>query len=617
VGLACSDGLCICNSSECEGLTPTGGTSNGGSSGKGGVGGTTGGTALGGDAGLSETGGTSASGGTSGGRGGTAGKGGSSGGKGGTTGGTTGGTVPEAGMGGVPPEPECETHNDCYEKDPDDFNINPKACIDQQCVPLITEECPIVLPLNDNNKWNMLRSSDAIILGGFAALSQGSLVSNYIRNYDLALTELERQTGGVYTGSTSKHKVMMVVCNLARAVQADILIPAKHLIEDLQVKGIDAQLLIEDQEYIFDALGRKDKNNVFFMMTRYSDAQLDSLDDDGLVWHMLSGASALSGTIQPLLDNIQTHLRNLGTLGSSEDLRVTLIKAPDERFLNDLGNFVSANVVYNGTTGVNQVPDAYQSLTTPLYVNDMTAPQADLVQSVETFKPHVIIGATSNEMPRNIMPLLESTWDSGTGDEPRPFYLLSPLNYNDTTAMASLISNDTTDPNGSVAKGKVLLHQRILGFTWPAAVDQTLYKAYQLRFQEEYNVMTSGQENFYDAAYYLMYAVAAASFPLTGTKIAAGMQRVIDGSTQVSVGPGDEMASAISGFRDSKYKIELIGAGGPPTWDQFGSRNDGAVIYCIDDVGVYHSDVQRYNPDTMQLDGTVPTECIDEFPYTP
>jgi hypothetical protein len=462
----------------------------------------------------------------------------------------------------------------------------------------------------------MLRSSDAIILGGFAQVQGGTVISNYIRNYDLALTELETQTSGVYAGSSKRHKLVMVVCHPYYDSQSELLKPAKHLIEDLQIKGIVAQLKIEDQEYVFDALGTKEKNNVFFMMTRYSDEQLNSLDDDGLVWHMLSGASALSSAIQPLLDNIQTHLRNLGTVGASEDLRVTLIKASDERFLNDLGNFVSQNIMFNGDTGVNQVPDAYQSLATPLWLNEPDWPQADLVQSIEDFKPHVIIGATSNEMPRNIMPLLESTWDSATGDQPRPFYLLSPLNYPDSS-LTTFVANDATDPNGSVAKGKVPLHQRILGFTWPAAVDQTLFKGYQLRFQEQYSIPAPAQENYYDAAYYLMYAVAAASQPLSGTRIAEAMQRVIDGATQVPVGPGAAMASAINGFRDSTNKIELIGAGGPPTWDQFGSRNDPAGIYCLDAMGVYQPDVQRYNPDTMQLDGAVPTTCIDEFPYTP
>jgi hypothetical protein len=619
LGLSCQDGLCICASSECQGAVASGGSTNGGSAngGKGGTGGSTGGVSVGGDAGDMGTGGTSAVGGSggSGGSGGTS-KGGK-GGKGGS-GNTTGGTTTDAGMGGMPPEPECDQASDCYDKDPNDFNINPKACINQQCVPLKSDECQVVLPLSDaDNSWSMLRSKDPIILGGFAYYQPSSIISTNIRNYDLALQELETKTGGVYAGTSSRHKLMMVVCDFNRKAQEDVLIPAKHLIEDLQVKGMDAQLLMEDQEYIFDALGTKDKNNVFFMMTRYPDQQLVSLDDSGLVWSMLSGANALSVSIQPLLDNIQTHLRNLGTVGASEDLRVTLIKASDERMLNDLGNFVSENIVFNGDTAVNQVPDAYQSLATTFYLTNPNASQTMLVQNIETFKPHVIIGATANEMPRNIMPLLESTWDAATSGQDRPFYLLSPLNYNEAQ-MPTLIGNDKTDPNGSTAKGKVPLHQRILGFSWPAAADQTLYNAYQLRFQEAYPGFTSpGYENYYDAAYYLLYAVAAASQPLTGTRIAAGMQRVLDGSTQVPVGPSDAMSAAITGFRDINYKIELIGAMGPPTWDQFGARNDPASIYCVDDSGVYHPDVQRFNTGTKLLDGTVPTACIDEFPYTP
>lgn len=617
-GLECVDGVCICDSTECQGLIMTGGTSNGGSGGKGGAGGAggTAGTALGGDAGEVATGGTS----VTAGRGGSSAQGGSTtggkGGKGGTGSGATAGTTATAGMGGEPFVPECDTHVDCYNADKGDFAINPKACVNQQCIPLKTDECPLVLPLSEEGTWNMLRSSDAIILGGFAQVLTGGVASNYIRNYDLALSELEDQTGGVYAGSSTRHKVMMVVCHPYYEVQSDLLVPAKHLIEDLQVKGIVAQMLTEDQEYVFDALGTKDKNNVFFMMTRYSDEQLNSLDDDGLVWHMLSGAPALSTAIQPMLDSIQTHLRNLGTVGTSEDLRVTLIKAPDERFLNDMGNYVTQNIVFNGDVGLNQTPDAYQSLTTKTWLDDPNWSQADLVQSVEMFKPHVIISAAMNEMQRNIMPLLESTWDGATSDQDRPFYLLSPFNYADSS-LTTLVQNDATDPNGSTMKGKVPLHQRILGFNWSAALDDTLYKGYQLRFQEAYNVPPVPQENYYDGAYYLMYAVAASRLPLSGTRIAESMLRVIDGSTQVPVGPGSAMSSAINGFRDSNYKIELIGAGGPPTWDQFGSRSDPASVFCVDVNGAYLADVQRYNTGTMQLDGSVPTACIDAFPYTP
>src|SRR4051812_2722383 len=61
-GLVCQEGLCICNSSECEGLMTSGGTSNGGSGGKGGSGGSTGGTAaVSGASGEVGTGGTSGS----------------------------------------------------------------------------------------------------------------------------------------------------------------------------------------------------------------------------------------------------------------------------------------------------------------------------------------------------------------------------------------------------------------------------------------------------------------------------------------------------------------------------------------------------------------------------
>jgi hypothetical protein len=112
-------------------------------------------------------------------------------------------------------------------------------------------------------------------------------------------------------------------------------------------------------------------------------------------------------------------------------------------------------------------------------------------------------------------------------------------------------------------------------------------------------------ENHYDAAYYLMYGLAAARQPLSGSKIAAAMLKVIGGTTTIDEGPNSGMSTAVNGFKDSSYKVKVMGAQGPPNWDDDGARNDPASVWCVNGAGAYQADQLRYNPSTMMLDGTI------------
>jgi hypothetical protein len=607
-GLTCDSGICTCHDPVCMkgsgGATSTGGSGGTGGTGAKGGGGSGGsaGSALGGtggDAGALETGGSAATGtgGAVGGKGGSAGKGGK-GGAGGTTGGTTGGTSAEGGMGGEPLPPECATHADCFKKY-SDSSVNPRACVNQQCVPLKTDDCPIVLPLQDsqNGTYQGLQSTDAIILGAFTTITGSGTIT---RNYDLGITELSNTEHGVFAGGKTRREIVMVGCNWNFPTAAEVLRPAKHLIEDLNVKGIIGALPIAYQQYVFEQLGTKDNNDVFFMMPTYSDEQLINLQDDGLVWHMLSGADALDVSYQPLLNMTETHLRHLNSIASSASMKVALVTSTDEHFLADTGDYITNNVSFNGKLAKDNFTDGNFTTisTTSVYTDDMFD-QTATVNSIVAFKPHVVIGATADEMLTKIIPLVESLWDAQTGGQDRPFYLLSPLVYNLGGDMSTLINNDM-----STAAGKVPLRERMIGINWPSAVDQSNYNDYQLRYFQAYQTSAPGYENFYDAAYYLMYAVAGATQPLTGSGIAAGMLRLISGSQTFNVGP-DDMDTALNTLNASRNsKFQLIGASGPPNWDTSGGRNDPGSVWCMASDNSFAPDVLRYNASTMMLDGT-------------
>jgi hypothetical protein len=456
-----------------------------------------------------------------------------------------------------------------------------------------------VLPLYDNGSWNTLLSTDAIILGAFAPLN-GSLLDTIGRNYDLAVRELSQEVHGVFAGSSKRHELVFVVCRDLFSVQADLLPPARHLIEDLHVPGIVSALLLQDQRYVWESVA--EPAGTFMMMPLYSEQAVIDTPDEGLIWHMLSGANALSVSYQPLLDLTIDHLKSLGSLGSSEDLKVAHVKAQDEPFLHDTSNYLEANLQFNGKS-VNENFDAglYDPISIESIYSAPADPQTAAIDSILAFAPHVVIGTTVSEMLKYIIPGVEGGWEAANPGKDRPSYLLGALDYNDPE-MPQMMSNDT-----SLQAGQPELFTRVLGVNWPAAEDPTVDNEYQTRFKAAYGAEYPGYENFYDAVYYLMYAVAAAAQPLTGSSIAQGMLRVTTGTELATVGPGPDMASHLTQLRvDGAFKLGLVGTDGPPNWDATGARLDAGSVWCVDASGAYRDDVLRYDPDTSQLAGTVP-----------
>jgi len=615
--LSCDSGICVCKSSACTAPT-SGGTGGKGGSSSGGTGGTTGGTvSTGGDAGMApETGGTAAVGGSSGGSsggstGGTGAKGGK-GGTGGTTGGTGGGTSGDAGMAGTEQAPQCATNGDCYTLHQTEFKLNPFACVSGQCVPLMTEECPIVLPISEKGTWGSLLSKDPILLGGFGYINHPGLYSSATRNYDLALDEMNTSTNGVYAGSSARHKMVMVVCDAHVPAPGNEGIPANHLINELGIKGIVSELDSDDQQTVFEDFGQP--NDVFFMVPPYTDNALINLDDDGLVWQMLSGAEQLSVTFQPLIDMTETHLRNLKAIpAGTNNMKVALVIGQDQRFLTEMGNYITQNVTFNGAKASENGTATFQSFGVTSYYTNPTEDYTQTVQDLIAFAPHVIIGATADEAATSIIPLIESGWDAATSGAPRPFYILSPLDYN-INAMASLIKNTDT----STSNLGVPLFQRVIGINWPAAADQTIYDAYQSRFFTKYGYRAPYYDNYYDSAYYLLYGVAASSQPVRGASIRDGLVRATTtGSTEYEVGPDDAL-SAVNALKNNG-KIKVIGAMGPPNWDTKGSRDDPGTVWCVKQVADYYEgDQYRYNRTSMQLEGTTwYSACNYHFPADP
>jgi len=520
------------------------------------------------------------------------------------------GTSGDAGAG---PVDECVTHADCLELHAGAAS-DPEACVAGKCVLLRSDECPVVLPLGDNI-YNGLYSTDAIILGGFSDVESGN-ISPITNNLDLAVTELSNKGGIPIAGSTKRRQVVMVVCNYYYALQSDILPGARHLMEDLNVKGVLGTLFLRDQQYVFENVGAD--AGAFFMMSTYSSQALIDADPGGLVWHMLSGAEWLSTPFQKLMDDSVAHLTTLGAI-DAENTRVGLITTDDEQFLADMGDYFHTTVQFNGKTANTNDATDYVRVSRSIYAAD----QSPVVDAMLALKPHIIVGMKSVEMITQIIPGIEADWPDA--DQERPLYILSPLLYNQVlSAYDTLITMDD-----SAANGKIPIQKRLIGMNWPAAADPTIYNDYVDRYNKAYFTEALGYENFYDATAYLLYAVAGAQEPYTGKSISEGMARLINTSASASktwaVGP-DDMPAVLDELKRSKTStMQVIGAMGPPDWDGLGTRHDAASIWCVakgPQGTLFKSDVLRWDGTNLTGNLNLPAgdsmnPCGFTFPEPP
>jgi hypothetical protein len=212
----------------------------------------------------------------------------------------------------------CKSHAQCIEEHGD---IEPTACIDGECVLLKSEECPLLLPMRDDGWLHNLTTSDAIILGAYSPIPDSTLVSNFTRYDDLAVTDLSQEVQGLPGPNGKRRQVVMVVCDGETPKGEHLLNSATHLIDELRVPGIVSTLQSADLQYVFEQKAKE--ANTFIMSALDADDSIINLQDKGLVWTMLAGPDQVSVTFAPLLDRVVEYLRGPGAvLGGSPSLRL-------------------------------------------------------------------------------------------------------------------------------------------------------------------------------------------------------------------------------------------------------------------------------------------------------
>lgn len=529
-------------------------------------------------------------------------------------GGGTGGTAGAPGTGGSAGQPECEHNSDCI----DEHNA-PYICRNGRCVRLLSlPECPHIIPDDPDDPpdaQELLRQDGAIVLGAFTTMGndQDYGDTQAIMNWELAIKEFNDETGGGLPGFTvarEKRPLVAVVCQGIANTPEEILPGMTHLGVDIGVPAVLSTLTADKLIALFDHTQKNEYTEaggkpVLFFSTGDASIQLAKLEDNGLVWHELGDPRMLGAVVAGLVERIEPYVRaereanflETGVDDPATPLRVTLVYS-DHVSTIDLknvltsveANYENSTLKFNGgtlctdqaATGAFRVVEIESSLVH----TDHTPDVLDALTSLQEYPPHIIVAMATDEFPSQVIPTLEEDW--GAADTPsegmqRPYYVLAPHLYGNMSLTAAAINYA-----GSVPP----LHERIVGVNYASAQDSTskaLYTAYLQRLEQEYQDTTlplAGTENFYDAAYHVLYSAAAAyaayETPDGEDLRDAFTDRVISANPAaqvVNIGPLN-IAATVTDLETSP--ISLWATMGPPRFDRIsGTPWSPMSAWCI------------------------------------
>ncbi len=509
-----------------------------------------------------------------------------------------GGPVSSSGEAGAPADSdECSSHAECM----DEHGGNPFICKAGRCLALTKgDECPLVLGAGEG--FENLRNPRVQVFGMYSTVNQSvPRMTISTLNYELAIEEVNRQLA---QSSLEQGPFVAVVCR-GNFPNLDVSLP--YLFDELELPAVVTGLMLGDMFTTLEAEAGPD--GPFLLSPLTSDPALLAYGSDAHAWYLLGPMTEIAPAYVPLLRRTEAFVRRrLEAAGDAgeQPLRVAMVEARQPDLLS-IADTVYRNAEFNGTSfDDNERAGQLLRIRTDSAAVSSDPDLGDAASRILEFAPHIVLAISSSEFT-SMLQDLETDWSQQVPDQIRPFVLLSPLNYG------------TRGPN---TIPDFELDQRLLGVNFAGAQDTRLYDAYLARLLATYDVPFSlvGSENFYDAAYYMMYSIIAAGGvqSASGADIAAGMQRLVTGTETYDVGPEDveDVVQALT--ENHARRLALQGTLGPPDFDvATGTRRTKTSIYCMsprDQAGTswdYQPDILRYDPESDTLVGE--QTCIAGF----
>jgi hypothetical protein len=240
-------------------------------------------------------------------------------------------------------------------------------------------------------------------------------------------------------------------------------------------------------------------------------------------------------------------------------------------------------------------------------------PDSDLGElglEIAKFRPHIIVSAASDAMTKldGLIDKIELEWEPVSGGLSLPFYILSPYNAGDLGHLHDAINQNLKNAQNPE------MYTRFIGLSIAGAEDISLQNAYATKLLSRFPDAYPDSANYYDAVYYLAYAMYGSSDDgaLTGPGIADGMKRLLSGDAEFDVG-SMSINDVFDALDVPGSTIHVRSTLGPPSFDpETGVRPVDAGVFCFHvEEGASSAqrrfDVLRYDRDLARFRG-------DEFP---
>ncbi len=445
---------------------------------------------------------------------------------------------------------------------------NTYCSTNKTCLPILDSNCTSVVTIDGKPA-----TPDAIMLGVLAPLTGENATDGAarVRAVQLAHAEFtERAIGIPSANGSAPRPIALVVCDQV----ADAEGAATHLATRVRVPAIigpgfsGATVKVAKNVTI--------PNGVLLMTPSATTPDLATLQDAGLVWRTSSSYEPESKGYAALVAQIEANpqVREAWGLDSAASIRVAVL-AKGDSYGKGLADLLSSTLTFNGTTAASNGTAYYGRFDLPdLTANPNADTQAAVTSIVQTFKPHLILAIGTAEVVTKGLDPIEEQWITGTGAQPRPFYVFSEGAK--LTQLASVVTASEAAHSDRKLKARV----QVFG---PRYNDK-LYDLMQTRYSAVNNVAMPdvyGVTGSYDAFYLIAYALTAssASEP-SGASVADGLKRLVPPGTTFSAGPGD-LSNATADLLAGR-NIDYDGVTGRLDFDPSTGESPGDYnLYCV------------------------------------
>ena len=423
----------------------------------------------------------------------------------------------------------CSTNAECVTRN----SGQPAICRHdtKQCAALLSPDCAQVYgPYQDDN---------AIVLGSVLSLkgTNASSGQSELNSAVLGLDDFTNTVVGLPNGAGGKPRPLVLVECDDSADDVTAQRSATHLVSDVGVPAI---------------LGPDSSGLVTGVINKVTIPAKVLLISPAATSATLSGISPYFWRTSPS-DNIQAvplrlSVGEIATAQSLSPVKLAILYKNDS-YGTGLFTAVTSTLQINGaavgaaSNAANFKPVQYAADGSDL---------ASGVSQVVGFVPNLVALFGTNEVISAGLTAIESSWPGGTTPPPRPYYLVS-----DGGEVQELLD---------AIKASSGLRTRVRG-TVPGT-NNPLFQAFNLKYQGKYGSPANvfGMAGSYDSIYLLAYAIdTLGSAPVDGTGIAAGMAKMVGGTTKIDVGPAG-IQSAFSTL-GSGAAIDINGASGPLDFD--------------------------------------------------